>query len=126
MYLDTDIILALTKKNDWLRPFIRPERIRKPVISSATLIEVELVVSREFGRESVKDFLNKIKKLKIKAAPVTPDIVYKGAELMEGHNINIFDSLHAAYCAINKEKILSSDTIFDSIKEIDRIDPREL
>jgi len=126
MYLDTDIVLALTKKDDWLKPFIDVKKLSKPVISSAVLIEVELVVNREYGREKIKEFFKKIKELKIRSEAVSPAVVHKSAELMQKHDMNTFDAIHAAYCVLHKEKIVSSDTIFDSIREIERIDPRAL
>lgn len=126
MYLDTDMILALTKKDDWLKPFVNLKKIKNPVISSAVLIELELVINREYGKGKIDEFFKKLKDLKIKSEPITPDVVHKSPGLMKKYNMNTFDAIHAAYCITNKEDILSSDTIFDSIKEIKRVDPREL
>lgn len=126
MYLDTDMILALTKKDDWLKPFVNLKKIKNPVISAAVLIELELVINREYGKDKIDDFFEQIKNLKIKSESLMPDVIYKSAELMKKYNLTTFDAIHAAYCIINKEKILSSDTIFDSIKDIERVDPREL
>ena len=126
MYLDTDMILALIKKDDWLKPFVNLKKIRNPVISAAVLIELELVINREYGRDKVEEFFKEIKNLKIKSEPVTSDVIYKSAELMKKYSMTTFDAIHASYCILNKEKILSSDTVFDSIKDIERVDPREL
>lgn len=125
MYLDTDVILALAKKDDWLKPFVNLKKIKNPVISAATLIELQLVVNREYGKDKIGDFLKQVKNLNVKSTPINPDVVHKSAELMRKYNMTTFDAIHASYCIINKENILSSDTIFDSIKEIRRIDPRE-
>ena len=51
MYLDTDIILALIKKDDWLRPYVDMKKIKNPTTSVLTVIECKLVISREYGRE---------------------------------------------------------------------------
>ncbi|MBI4170867.1 MAG: hypothetical protein HY514_04175 [Candidatus Aenigmarchaeota archaeon] len=72
MYLDTDIILAIIEKDDWLKPFVNWKKISNPVISAAVLIELDLVVNREYGKEKTKNFLNDIKKLKIKIERIDP------------------------------------------------------
>ena len=126
MYLDTDIVLALIKKDDWLKPFVNLKKISNPVISAAVLIELELVINREYGKDKVEGLIKEVKNLKIKSEPISSDVIYKSAELMKKYNMTTFDAIHASYCILNKEKILSSDTIFDSIKDIKRIDPREL
>ena len=126
MYLDTDMVLALIKKDDWLKPFVNLKKINNPVISAAVLIELELVINREYGKDKVEGLIKEVKNLKIKSEPISSDVIYKSAELMKKYNMTTFDAIHASYCILNKEKILSSDTIFDSIKDIKRIDPREL
>ena len=126
MYLDTDIILALVKKNDWLKPYVNFNKIPSPLISTVTLIELELVINRELGKEEIPGFFKKIKELKVKISPVDENVVQKSAELIGKYDMTIFDSIHAAFCIINNERILSSDTIFDHVKEISRIDPKEL
>ena len=125
MYLDTDIVLALIKDKDWLKKYIKINKIKNPKTSVLTLIEAELVLAREFGRKDVFR-INQIKNYKIKILSLDEKIFNLSNKLLKQYNINIFDSLHAAFCLINKEKILSTDHIFDVIENLERIDPREI
>jgi len=90
MHLDTDILLALIKKEDWLKPHIDLKKVNKPKTSVFAVIEAEIILLREYSRE------------------------------------NVFDSVHAAYSALKEEEIISTDNVFDDIKEIEKIDPRTL
>ncbi len=127
MYLDTDIVLALIKKSDWLRPRVSAAKLKKPVTISLTIVEAELVTEREMGRKDTVEILSKIKENKISIEPLTKEILAKSSELLKKHeSLNIFDSVHAAACLILKENIISTDHVFDKIEGIVRIDPREL
>ena len=127
VYLDTDIILALTKKSDWLRPHVSVAKIKNPVTVSLAIVEAELVTEREMGRKDSSEILARVKENKIRIEPFTQEIIAKSAELLKKHeNLNIFDSVHAAACLILKENIVSTDHIFDKIEGVIRIDPRKL
>lgn len=124
-YLDTDIILALVKPKDWLKN-AKLNKIEEPVTSVFTIIEAEIVLEREFGRKLVTSVLDKIKR-KISILSLTENILEKSNELLNKyHNLNIFDSIHLAFCIINKFPIISTDNLFDTIEEIEKIDPRDL
>lgn len=125
MYLDTDIILALIKDKDWLKKYIKIQDINNPRTSILTLIEAELVLAREFGKKEILK-INKIKDFKIKLLNLDKNVFDLSNKLLRQYNITIFDSLHAAFCLINKEKLLSTDHIFDLIEGLERIDPREI
>src|SRR3989344_3513882 len=104
MYLDTDIILALIKDKDWLRNYIDLNKIKNAKTSVLTLIEAELVLIREFGRKETFR-INKVKELKIKVFDLDKKTFDLSNTLLRKYNITIFDSFHAAFCLINKEKI---------------------
>ncbi len=125
MYLDTDILLALIKDKDWLKNYIKLEKINNPQTSVLTLIEAQLVLAREFGRNDIFR-INKIKDFKIKIIDLDKEVFDMSNNLLRQYNITIFDSLHAAFCLIKKEKLLSTDHIFDIVKDLKRIDPRNL
>lgn len=83
MYLDTDMLLALIKKDDWLKPFVNWKNISDPVISAASLTEFGLVVNGEYGKEKIESFLKQVREFKIKVVPATENDIYKSAELMK-------------------------------------------
>ena len=127
MYLDTDIILALIKKDDWLRPFVELKRISEPKTSALAILEATLVTEREYGRKDSSQIFDSIKKLGIDINDLTEETMEKSSTLLKKYpDINIFDSVHAAFSIILHEKILSTDNIFDKLEEIKRVDPREL
>jgi|SRR3989344_3754998 len=125
MYLDTDIILALIKDKDWLKQYINLKKIKNLRTSVLTLVESELVLSREFGRSDIFK-VNKVNDFKIKILTLDKKIFDLSNKLLKQYNINIFDSIHAAFCLNYKEKILSTDHIFDLVENLERIDPRNL
>jgi predicted nucleic acid-binding protein len=127
MYLDTDIILALIKDEDWLKPHINLKRIKNPTTSVFAIIEAEIVLLREYGKEHVFPILNNIKSKKVKIISLDEKILKKALEMLKKYErLNIFDSVHAAYSIIKNDKIISTDNIFDEIEEIERIDPRSI
>lgn len=128
MYLDTDIILALVKKEDWLKKYVDFKKIKDPKTSVFTIIESELVLEREYSRDSSLLVLDKIKSsMKITLLPLTELLLKKSNELLGKYpSLNIFDSVHAAFSIIHKEKLLSTDTIFNEVEEVENIDPRNL
>ena len=127
MYLDTDIILALVKKEDWLKPFVELKKVSEPKTSTLAVLEATLVVEREYGRKDSSKIFDSIKKLDIDIIDLTEVVMGKSSKLLEKYpDINIFDSVHAAFSSILHEKILSTDNIFDKLEEIKRLDPREL
>lgn len=129
MYLDTDIVLALIKKKDWLKQTIKIEKIKKPKTSALVIIEAELILSREYGREYVFSVLGETKRIipGIRILPLEEKIIEKSIELMKNYqNLNIFDSMHAAFSILKNETIISTDDVFRKIKEVKCIDPREL
>ena len=127
MYLDTDIILALIKDSDWLKPHVDIKKIKNPETSVFTIIEAEIVLLREYGREHVFPVLENVKKHKIKIIPFDEVVLVKSIEMLKKYSrLNIFDSVHAAYSIVKRDKIISTDTIFDEIEEIEKIDPRDM
>src|SRR3989344_7200070 len=95
MYLDTDIILALVKETDWLKPHINLDLIKDPKTSVFAIIEAELIMDREYGREFVQTVLKTIEANQIKIIPLDEKTTKKSAELLAIYSqLNIFDSVH--------------------------------
>lgn len=127
MYLDTDIILGLLKKSDWLKPHINIKKIKNPKTSALVLIEAELVLAREYSRKQSLSVYEKVKDLDIQILPVGENIIKKSTKLMEEYpKLNIFDSVHAAFSVIKKETILSTDNVFENIENVKTMDPRKI
>ncbi len=127
MYLDTDIVLAITKENDWLKPKVDLRKIKNPKTSVFTVIEAEIVLLREYSRKDAIGILEKVSGKGIKTIDFTNSVMKKSNEFLSRYDkLNIFDSVHAAFSFVLKEEILSTDAIFDEIKEIKRIDPRHI
>lgn len=126
MYLDTDIILALVKETDWLKPYVDLKLVKAPRTSTFTIVEAELVMEREYGRPFVYSVLDTVKSNKIDIIPLTQKVVEKSRDLLKANpNLNIFDSVHAAFAIIENETILSTDNIFKKILPMKCADPRD-
>ena len=127
MYLDTDIALALAKEEDWLKEHVVKLNLEHAKTSVLTIIEARLVLNREYSREKALQVLDKIKKLKIGLISLDEEIIAKSQELIEKYNkIGIFDSIHAATAIVNSEELISTDSIFGEIDEVNNKDPRSL
>lgn len=127
MYLDTDVILALIKKEDWLKKYVDIDKIKPAKTSTLTITEARIVLLREYSRERALEVLPKIKKLGIKIISIDEKILDKSQELIEKYpNLNMFDAIHAACAIINKEILISTDTVFHLIEEVHNKDPRNL
>ncbi len=126
MYLDTDIILALIKKDDWLKKYIKLSFIEKPKTSVLTIIESRIVLEREYSKEESLRVLARINELKIQIIPLGEKTIAKSIELTKKYpKLGIFDSIHAACSIIVKDKIISTDSIYSEINEVNHIDPRK-
>lgn len=60
MYLDTDVLLALIKSDDWLKSRINFKRISKPKTSIISALECQIVLEREEGRKFTVSVLQKL------------------------------------------------------------------
>ena len=127
MYLDTDIILGLTKKEDWLKKHINFTKIKDPKTSVFTIIEARLVLEREYSREEALDVLSAVRRKGIQLLSFDEKVLTKSQELLRKYErLNHFDAIHVAFAIENNETLLSTDHIFSSIEIVDHKDPRDL
>lgn len=129
MYLEADVLYACLKPADWLKA--DAERIlgkdEKFITSAATVIEMEIVSLRDFGSDFSLSVLTKLKSIKnLEMLPITTDNLDKAVEIRKSYGLSIFDSIHASVCLISGEKLVSTDPVFDKIKDLIRIDPRDV
>ncbi len=137
MLIETDIILAHIKENDWLKPYA------EKILSKAERGELKLYVSREVIHEiyyivkkyglSLEYALGKIAALtnieNLVWLPTTIDIDLVALTLMIEYGLkSIFDAYYAATTLVlDPDKIIiSTDEVYDHIPGIKRIDPRNI
>ena len=127
MYVDADVLYAYLKPSDWLKSFAEKIIKKEMITSSITVVELEIVAKRDFSEDFANQILDELKKLpNIKIVELNKKILEKSVELRKNHGLNIFDAVHAATALIYKKSIISSDLMFERIKELNRIDPREI
>jgi hypothetical protein len=127
VYLDLDIILAELKADDWLASDVDIEAVDDPQTSVATGIELQYVMEDEWDRDRVVRAHQEIATLNIELVPLTADVLDAAADLRSQHEaLNVFDGVHLGSASVHDEPIVSTDTLFPEIPEINHIDPRDL
>jgi len=127
MYLDTDVILGLVKGEDWLKKHIDISKLRPAKTSSITIIEARIVLEREYSREEAIELLEKVKSLKVEIIAVDKEVIEKSQMLLKKYErLNNFDAIHAACAIVNNETLISTDTVYPRIEELDSKDPRKI
>ncbi len=118
IYIDTDFILALAKKDDWLKKNaskIYEKYKDQLVISSTSLIELMLIAKKiEYDPLKLISFALSIAKL----CDDNPEYYFQACEYQKEYNLGVLDSLHISKC---KGKIISSDKKFKEIPFIELI-----
>lgn len=127
MYLDTDPILALLKTDDWLASTVDLETIDEPKTSVATAIEVQYVMEDTWNRDQLSNSHSKIANEGIELLPLTVDVMDAAGELRRIYDsLNVFDAVHLGTAYTLEEPIVSTDTLYPDIAEVEHIDPRDL
>lgn len=75
MYLDTDVILALLKVDDWLASDVDVGPLSEPKTSVATAIEVQYVMEDEWDRDRLSRVHDAIGEEGIGLSPLTADVM---------------------------------------------------
>ena len=127
MYLDLDVILAELKADDWLASDVDIESMAEPKTSVATGIELQYVMEDEWERARVVRAHQEIASMSIELVPLTSDALDAAADLRAQYDaLNVFDGVHLGSAAVLDEPIVSTDTLFPEIPEVEHIDPRNL
>lgn len=127
MYLDLDVILAELKADDWLASDVDIESLDAPKTSVATGIELQYVMETEWNRDRVVNAHQEILAKNIELVPLTTDALEAAATLRASHDaLNVFDGVHLGSAATLEEPIVSTDTLFRELSEVDHVDPRDL
>ena len=127
VYLDLDVILAELKADDWLESDVDIESMAEPKTSVATGIELQYVMEDEWERARVVRAHQEISSMNIELVPLTSDALDAAADLRAQYDaLNVFDGVHLGSAAVLDEPIVSTDTLFPEIPEVEHIDPRNL
>lgn len=127
MYLDTDVLLALLKDDDWLQTDVESATFDDPKTSIVTAIEIQLVQFDSWSRTDVATVYTEIERLNIDLIPLTGETFQAGAPLIEKYPaLNVFDSIHVGHARVLDEPLISTDTLYPKIEEITNVDPRDL
>ncbi|UWG49769.1 PIN domain containing protein [Halalkaliarchaeum sp. AArc-CO] len=127
MYLDLDVILAELKEDDWLASEVDLEAMDPPRTSVATGIELQYVMEDEWPRDRVVCAHQEIANRGIEMMPLGTDAVDAAAELRSQYDsLNVFDGIHLGTAQTLGEPIVSTDTLYPRIPEVESLDPRDL
>lgn len=127
MYLDTDPILAVLKSDDWLASDVDLEAIEALKTSVATAIEVQYVMEDDWDRRQLADAHTLISEEGIELVPLTVDVMDAAAVLRRRYErLNVFDAVHLGTADAVDEPIISTDSLYPDITEVEHIDPRNL
>ena len=125
MYLDTDVILAVLKEDDWLQSKVNLEKMEKPKTSAITVTEIQLVY--EDWNHRFNDINQKLRDLGIEILEISPQTINESSKLQKKYSkLNVFDSIHLAHAKQQETRIISTDTLYPEIKEVENKDPRSI
>ncbi len=133
--IESDILVAHSKKSDWLKgvadPLFKKMEEGKTAMktSSAALLELYYVLEDAgYGKEAIlakQAELASIRGLTI--MPLTSEVILAAQSVMRTFRApGLFDAIYAA-TALNQDderKILSTDEVYDRVAGITRVDPR--
>lgn len=127
VYLDTDVILAELKEDDWLASDVDLGAISNPITSIATGIELQYVLEDEWERARLASSHQEISDLGIELVSLNVTTMEAAGALRRNYPaLNVFDAVHLGTAATHDEPIVSTDTLFPEIDEIEHLDPRDL
>ena len=127
MYLDTDVVLAELKVDDWLGSVVEVGRLDTPKTSAATCIEVQYAMEDLWDRDLLTRTHDRITEAGIELVPLRSDHVASGSELRRQYDrLNLFDAIHLGTAQVLGEPIVSTDSLYPSIAAVESVDPREL
>jgi hypothetical protein len=127
VYLDTDVVLAHLKADDWLGSVVDLDKLDEPKTSVATCIEVQYAMEGEWEREQLTRVSEQLEADKIELIPLEVSHVEAGSELQRKYaTLNLFDAVHLGTARVLEETIVSTDTLYPEIEDVSSVDPREL
>ncbi len=134
MLIESDTFIATIKENDRLRDdaayiisAIHKGEITGAYASSAALQEVIFWLLKENRAAEVVTAVSSLLDIRnLEWINVSKEICLNAAALIEEYQMGPFDAYHAATALSMDGRIISSDHIFDKIKNIERIDQKSI
>jgi hypothetical protein len=127
MYVDTDVVLALLKQDDWLTPTVESADLESPKRSVVTAMEVRLVTFETWSRDRLATVCEEIAAEGVERLALTPETFDAGAQLLPAYeSLNVFDAVHLGNARALDEPIVSTDTLYPRIEQVEHLDPRDL
>jgi predicted nucleic acid-binding protein len=127
VYLDTDVILAELKVDDWLASDVDIDSLAAPKTSVATGIELQYVMEDVWERDRLARAHRAVAETGIQLVQLTEDSMDEAADLRSTYeSVNVFDAVHLGTARSLDEPIVSTDTLFPEIAGVAHIDPRDL
>ncbi|RQG89340.1 PIN domain-containing protein [Natrarchaeobius chitinivorans] len=118
MYVETDFLFALAKRDDWLQDEAKAALEREDVHTSILAYAEFLVRTYDRGEGFETDAPRLVVNL-LELVPVRPqaheDALLAAATYLEEYEMTPFDALHAGIAASQNERILSSDLSYDDL-----------
>ena len=133
--IELDLLIAFINKADKHHSIadkifqkIKNNKLKNIHIAVSALLEYELVhKSKGYKEDEIKEDLKLFQKYpNLNEAPITTQTLIKAIELRKTYNLTYFDSLHAATAIQTDKKIISTDTIYDEIPQLKRINPYKI
>ena len=131
--IESDLLLAYVKKEDRLKPVAK--KILSEIHSGklkgfyASTAAIQEIVFWFFNRNILKELVEVINALihirNLEWVGITPEICLTASVLMDEYGANPFDSYHATTAISKDKRIVSTEHVYDKIKGIERIDPRD-
>ncbi|MGB9622687.1 MAG: type II toxin-antitoxin system VapC family toxin [Candidatus Bathyarchaeia archaeon] len=138
MLIESDLFIAYMKKEDWLKESaekifrgIEEGKIPGVQVSSEIFHEIYYVFTDYVPLDTLLKNQAKMATMEnITYIDATREIYLSALELMSTYKVNsIFDAIYAATTLTEKvpdNTIVSTDNVYEKIKGIRRIDPREI
>ncbi|WP_459877664.1 PIN domain-containing protein [Halorubrum gandharaense] len=115
------------KADDWLASEVDLEAMDAPKTSVATGIELQYVMEGAWPRDRVVNSHHEIADLGIEMVPLGIDALDAAAELRSQYDsLNVFDGVHLGTAQTLGDPIVSTDTLYPQISEVESLDPRNI
>jgi predicted nucleic acid-binding protein len=103
-------------------------KVKDVKVASSAYLEYELV-HRSLGYP-LEDTRREIFSFKnfpgLGEEPLTSEVMLEAMRLRETIDMTYFDSLHASTALLNDHKIISTDSVYDKVDGLTRIEPEQL
>ncbi|WP_247730376.1 PIN domain-containing protein [Halovivax limisalsi] len=119
IYVETDFLLALAKRSDWLKDEAEAALEERTVRTSILAYAEFMLVSERYGIDRVRAVSNLVE-----LVPPLPDehadVVLKAVRYQDAHGLTNFDALHAGMADTWGTPVLGSEGDYDQLA-IDRV-----